>query len=97
MKSCGSKVDIEGSGAGGGKASVSILEQQQQTHPGHTNGLAQLHRFQQPNGSAGPGLPLIIEKVGVLNLYSHAWTHNTWRWCLLAPSPNKATGAFSDY
>ena len=63
MKSCGSKVDIEGSGAGGGKASVSILEQQQQTHPGHTNGLAQLHRFQQPNGSAGPGLPLIIEKV----------------------------------
>ena len=68
MKSCGSKVDIEGSGAGGGKASVSILEQQQQTHPGHTNGLAQLHRFQQPNGSAGPGLPLIIEKVGILNL-----------------------------
>ena len=66
MKSCGSKVDIEGSAAGGGKASVSILEQQ--THPGHTNGLAQLHRFQQPNGSAGPGLPLIIEKVGILNL-----------------------------
>ena len=62
MKSCGSKVDIEGSGSGGGKASVTILEQQ--TRPGHTNGLAQLHRFQQPNGSAGPGLPLIIEKVG---------------------------------
>ena len=66
MKSCGSKVDIEGSGAGGGKASVTILEQQ--PRPGHTNGLAQLHRFQQPNGSAGPGLPLIIEKVGSLNL-----------------------------
>ena len=79
MKSCGSKVDIEGSGAGGGKASVTILEQQ--TRPGHTNGLAQLHRFQQPNGSAGPGLPLIIEKVGSINIqfihrYCLAWKHN---------------------
>ena len=78
MKSCGSKVDIEGSGSGGGKASVTILEQQ--TRPGHTNGLAQLHRFQQPNGSAGPGLPLIIEKVGSLNLdidaVMHGWKHN---------------------
>ena len=78
MKSCGSKVDIEGSGAGGGKASVTILEQQ--TRPGHTNGLAQLHRFQQPNGSAGPGLPLIIEKVGRRNLdintVMHGWKHN---------------------
>ena len=78
MKSCGSKVDIEGSGSGGGKASVTILEQQ--TRPGHTNGLAQLHRFQQPNGTAGPGLPLIIEKVGSLNLYidtvMHGWKHN---------------------
>ena len=80
MKSCGSKVDIEGSGSGGGKASVTILEQQ--TRPGHTNGLAQLHRFQQPNGSAGPGLPLIIEKVGSLNLdidtviFMHGWKHN---------------------
>ena len=88
MKSCGSKVDIEGSGSGGGKASVTILEQQ--TRPGHTNGLAQLHRFQQPNGSAGPGLPLIIEKVGGLNLLSSILscmeTQHLGR-CLLAPSP----------